>query len=87
MVPDQKVTTNAGINGALLEEVATPDEQGRTLLNQAADRFKLTARGYHRILKVARTLADLEGSSTVRSTHIAEAIYYRQNTTLHQHAA
>ncbi len=52
--------TNAEADGRLLEEVAAPDAEGRRLLTEAAERMKLTARGYHRVLKVARTLADLD---------------------------
>ncbi|UWR55426.1 YifB family Mg chelatase-like AAA ATPase [Phaeobacter inhibens] len=68
---------NADAEGQLLEEVATPDAESRTLLLQAADRFGLTARGYHRVLRVARTIADLNGAPDVRRPHIAEAISFR----------
>src|SRR6202000_1526568 len=54
-----KLRTNAEAEGELLDEVATPEPAGRTLLTEAADAMKLTARGYHRVLRVARTLADL----------------------------
>ena len=70
--------TNAEADGTLLEDVAAPDPEGRSLLTQAAERMKLTARGYHRVLRVARTLADLEGSEGVRRLHIAEALTYRR---------
>ena len=60
------VRTNAEADGELLERVAAPDQDGRDLLAQAADRMKLSARGYHRVLRVARTLADLGGAPTVR---------------------
>ena len=73
--PDTRV--NADAEGALLEEVAAPDPEGRALLLRAAERFGLSARGYHRILRVARTIADLEASGPVRQPHIAEAISYR----------
>lgn len=75
---DPPVRTNAEADGKLLEEVAAPDVDGRRLLTQAAERMKLSARGYHRILRVARTLADLEGAETVRRLHIAEALSYRR---------
>jgi len=58
--------------------VASPDPQGRRLLVEAADRLRLSARGYHRVMRVALTLADLDGSETVRRSHIAEALSYRR---------
>jgi magnesium chelatase family protein len=72
------VTTNARVDGELLMAVASPDTDGQTLLSQAAERMKFSARGYHRILRVARTLADLDGSERVRRLHIAEAVTYRR---------
>lgn len=68
---------NADMEGRLLEEVATPDPEGRALLTRVAERFGLSARGYHRVLRVARTIADLEGSAAVRQPHVAEALGYR----------
>ncbi|MEZ5752789.1 MAG: YifB family Mg chelatase-like AAA ATPase [Paracoccaceae bacterium] len=68
---------NADAEGAILEDIASPDAEGRALLGRVADRFGLTARGYHRILRVARTIADLEGAPDVRSPHVAEAVGYR----------
>jgi magnesium chelatase family protein len=73
-----KVRTNAEAEGELLEAVAAPDAAGRGLLNEAVDRLKLSARGYHRVMRVARTLADLDGSGGVRRLHVAEAISYRR---------
>ncbi|ABV94561.1 conserved hypothetical protein [Dinoroseobacter shibae DFL 12 = DSM 16493] len=73
--PDMRV--NGDMEGTLLEEVAAPDTEGRTLLQDAAQRFGLTARGYHRVLKVARTIADLEGAEQVQRPHLAEALSYR----------
>jgi magnesium chelatase family protein len=70
--------TNAEVDGALLEELAAPDAEGRRLLTEAAERMKLTARGYHRVLKVARTLADLDAAEGVGRIHIAEALSYRR---------
>ena len=72
------IATNAEADGQLLDEVASPDAPGRKLLAEAAERFKLSARGYHRVLRVARTLADLDGSEGVRQVHIAEALGYRR---------
>ncbi|WP_425407144.1 YifB family Mg chelatase-like AAA ATPase [Hwanghaeella sp.] len=72
------VRTNADADGTLLEEVAAPDEPGRALLADAATKLKLTARGYHRVLRVARTIADMEGTAQVRRPHIAEALAYRR---------
>ncbi len=73
------ITTNAACPGALLEEVAKPDEAGWRLLREAADAMRLSARGFHRILKVGRTLADLDGEPLVRRIHLAEAISYRSH--------
>ncbi len=70
--------TNAELEGEILERVASPDEPGQLMLREAADRFRYTARGYHRVLRLARTLADLDGSTAVRKVHIAEAISYRR---------
>ena len=75
---DTGVRTNAEADGELLEKVATPDEAGRKLLAQAAEAMRLTARGYTRILRVARTIADLAGSETVGRIHVAEALSYRR---------
>ena len=68
---------NAEAEGAVLEDIATPDAEGRALLQKVADRFKLSARGYYRVMRVARTIADLDGSSDVRKPHVAEAVSYR----------
>jgi len=63
--------------GEILEAVATPDPEGLALLEKATEKFKLTARGYHRVLRVARTIADLDTHESVRKPHIAEALSYR----------
>src|SRR6516162_5513746 len=72
-----QVRTNAAAQGPLLEEVARPDAGGLTLLREAADAMRLSARGYHRVLRVARTLADLDGAEKVGRVHLAEALSYR----------
>ncbi len=68
---------NADAEGRLLEKVASPDSEGRDLLARVAEKFGLSARGYHRILRVARTIADLADSPEVRKTHVAEAVSFR----------
>ncbi len=68
---------NADLEGALLDQFASPDEAGKALLSRVAERFGLSARGYHRVLRVARTIADLDGSDDVRQPHVAEAVSYR----------
>ena len=74
------ITTNAACPPALIEEVARPDAAGAALLKEAADAMRLTARGFHRVLKVARTLADLDGAATVGRIHLAEALSYRSGS-------
>ncbi|HZG08551.1 MAG TPA: YifB family Mg chelatase-like AAA ATPase [Allosphingosinicella sp.] len=73
------VRTNAEADGELLAGAATPDEPGRRLLAQAAEAMRLSARGFHRVLRVARTIADLAGSEEVRRIHVAEALSYRRS--------
>jgi magnesium chelatase family protein len=70
--------TNAEAEGELLDRIATPDQPGRELLLRATERLHLTARGYHRVLRVARTIADLEGVEQIRRPHLAEALSYRR---------
>ncbi|TGD44323.1 ATP-binding protein [Pseudotabrizicola sediminis] len=74
---DEGLRVNADLEGRRLEEVATPDAEGRALISRVAERMGLTARGYHRVLRVARTIADLDRSTEVRLPHVAEAVSYR----------
>ncbi|HUL86932.1 MAG TPA: YifB family Mg chelatase-like AAA ATPase [Pseudolabrys sp.] len=69
--------TNAQVSGPTLEQVAQADTAGMTLLRDAADSMRLSARGYHRVLRVARTLADLDAAERVGRVHLAEALSYR----------
>lgn len=71
------VTTNAQAPTSLVEEIAAPDAAGLSLLRDASEKLGFSARAYHRVLKVARTLADLDGADTVGRIHLAEAISYR----------
>jgi magnesium chelatase family protein len=71
------VMTNAQCAPSMIEDIAAPDIAAMTLLRNAAEAMKLSARGYHRVLKVARTLADLDGAETVGRIHLAEALSYR----------
>jgi magnesium chelatase family protein len=71
------IRTNAAAPAAVLEIVAQPDPQGQALLRDAAETMRLSARGYHRVLRVARTLADLDGAEKIGRLHLAEALSYR----------
>lgn len=72
--------TNAALDDARLARIATPDAEGAALLSRAAEALTLSARAYTRILRVARTLADLEGLDGVRRRHIAEAVSFRRRS-------
>jgi magnesium chelatase family protein len=72
-----EISTNAQCSPALIEQIAAPDRAGSELMRTAAEVMKLSARGYHRVLKVARTLADLDGAESVGRLHLAEALSYR----------
>jgi magnesium chelatase family protein len=74
------ITTNAAAPASVMEDVARPDNAGLALLRDAADAMRLSARGYHRVLRVARTLADLDGAEKVGRVHLAEALSYRALT-------
>jgi magnesium chelatase family protein len=69
---------NAQAEGELLDEIAAPEASGKKLLTDAAESMRLTARGYHRVLRVARTIADLGESERVLRPHLAEALSYRR---------
>ncbi|ACA14783.1 Mg chelatase, subunit ChlI [Methylobacterium sp. 4-46] len=73
-------TTNASCPPGVIEEAARPDPDGQKLIRDAADAMRLSARGFHRVLRVARTLADLDGEARVRRAHLAEALSYRGRT-------
>ena len=75
---DRGVRTNAEADGELLDTVATPDDAGRKLLADAAAAMRLSARGFHRVLRVARTIADLAGAERVGRIPVAEALSYRR---------
>jgi magnesium chelatase family protein len=75
-----EATTNAACPAAILEQVAQPDSDGMSLIRDAAEVMRLSARGFHRVLKVARTLADLDGEDKVRRLHLAEALSYRSHS-------
>ena len=75
--PFKGIYANAQMTERMIHQYAEPDESSLALLRMAMERLKLSARAYNRILKVARTIADLEGSEHVQSQHIAEAIGYR----------
>lgn len=74
---EEGIFCNAQMTPKLLAKYGTPDKEGLTLLKNAMDRFNLSARAYDRILKVSRTIADLEGSKEILPRHLAEAINYR----------
>ncbi|RXF75675.1 YifB family Mg chelatase-like AAA ATPase [Hansschlegelia zhihuaiae] len=78
---------NAHLPVSALEEVAVPDTAGRRLLKDAAEALKLSARGYHRVIKVARTIADLDGVETLGRVHLAEALGYRATPDVQARAA
>ncbi len=85
--PARGMRTNADMSGRLLETLAVPDEAGQAFLRAAAEQLGLTARGFHRTLKVARTIADLDGAENVAKVHVAEALAYRAETLGQQRAA
>ena len=77
MLSIRESTGNAQMSSKLLSIYARPDDKGLSLLRNAMERLNLSARAYDRILKVARTIADLEGAELIQPSHLAEAISYR----------
>ncbi len=73
-----KISKNAEADGAFLEEIARMEDAARNLLIEAAEKLMLSGRGYHRIMRVARTIADMELSETTKRHHVAEALSYRK---------
>jgi magnesium chelatase family protein len=76
-IGDRPFAVNAGLKGAEVVRYCRPDARGGARLARAVDVFGLSARGYHRVLKVARTIADLDGAAGVADSHIAEALQFR----------
>lgn len=74
---DLNIFSNAELADKYIEKYCEHDDQGKILLEKAFDKFKISNRAYTRILKVARTIADLESEKVIRAKHIAEAIQYR----------
>jgi magnesium chelatase family protein len=74
---DNGVMTNADMRVAEVRQFCGLDEAGQTLIKAAMTQLQLSARAYHRILKLARTIADLAGEENIQSTHLAEALQYR----------
>ena len=75
-LPDLR--TNAQADGHVLEQIAALDDKGQALIRDAADAMNLSARGFHRVLRVARTIADLDQREAISRLHLAEALSYRQ---------
>ena len=83
----EEVSCNAAAPASLVEKVVCLDEASRNLVRDASERLRLSARGFHRILKLARTIADLQGSSEVLRPHLAEALSYRASSDRDHQAA
>ncbi len=77
------ITCNADMGPAEIQVYCDIDETGRSLLNSAMRQMQLSARAYHRVLKLSRTIADLAGEEAITPTHLAEALQYRPRLTLH----
>ena len=72
------VSCNAEVDGEELEAVTKLDDDSRDILMRAVEMMKLTARGYHRVLRIARTLADMDGAENISKIHVSEAVSFRQ---------
>ena len=72
-----KITSNADMRVAEVRQFCRLDEEGESLIRTAMRQLQLSARGYHRVLKLARTIADLAGNDAIQSVHLAEALQYR----------
>jgi len=81
------IGSNAAAPSAVIETVAQPDAGGLALVREASDRLHLSARGFHRVLKIARTIADLDGVEKIGSLHLAEALSYRIDASRQARAA
>ena len=75
-----QITSNAEMNNKQLKAFCNLDDQSILLLKQAIAKLNLSARAFHRVVKIARTIADLEGSEKIKSNHVAEALQYRPQT-------
>lgn len=84
---DPTARTNAEADGQVLENIARLDAASAQLLSDATQRMRLSARGYHRVLRIARTIADLDGAPDVQKVHVAEALSYRRRLPGRQMAA
>jgi magnesium chelatase family protein len=78
---------NNNLDGQLLTEYAIPVDEGRDMLNDAAQKFKFSRRSYNRVLRVARTIADLAGSAYVKKIHVAESMNYGKRSFLSSRTA
>lgn len=79
-----KILTNSQLNSSLLKKFCSLDTSAKNLMEAAYDKMKLSARGYHRIIKVARTIADLDKSEVIKANHLAEALQYRNISLFHK---